>query len=266
MSGVPSVTYNPDFSEKWVLYLSPPEWRGRVSVEFRDVPLEHIQHAGCLTDPDVVDGWVTTLREGRQVPPPVVNATGAGGYYAHDGNHRLLAMRQVLGPTATVRVAVAVPQSGFRFCYRRFEQFGTYVLEPGPLRAYGIPNLAAIAAALVSVVLAAKAPNGAHEPSFAVAVGIVLVCARFAGWLSGLLATALTALSIAFFLLHPEYSFLIENPVLARELLISALIMLVLSFVVGYQPRNHGWRLLPSSRLAHWLDRLSFFRGPVQPT
>lgn len=245
------IHYNPDFSEKWALYLSPDEWRGRVRVEFRDVPLNRVQHAGCCMDPDVMQGWVETLRSGRQVPPPVVSVTPDGNFYAHDGNHRLLAMREVLEPCALVRVAVAVPCRGFRFCFQPVGLCGTYVLRPGPVLAYGLPNLLAMAASAVAVVLAAKAPNGAHEPSFAVAVAIVLVCARFAGWLPGLVAATLTVSAMAFFLLQPQYSFLVANPVVARELLLSALLMLIFSFVLGYQPRN-GWsQMLARRRPGH---------------
>jgi hypothetical protein len=244
MSAAPAVVYNPDFSEKWVLHLSPEEWRGRVRVEFRDVPLSQIEFAGCQVDWDVVRGWVATLREGRQVPPPVVCATPHGAYYLHDGNHRFHALREVLGPDALIRVAVAVPERGFRFRYRTFASYGTYALEPGPAMTYALPIVAAMAASVIAVVLAAKAPNGAQEPSFAVAVGIVLICARFAGWVAGLVASALTASLTAFFVLPPQHSLAISNPAHARELLIAALIMLVVSVVVGYRPRNGAWRRL----------------------
>ena len=94
----------------------------------------------------------------------------------------------------------------------------------------------------------AEIPRGGshlpHEPSFAIAVAIVLVCARFAGWLSGVLASILTAAFMAFFLLHPEYSFLVDNPVLARELWISSLIMLIFSVLVGYRPQHSWWGML----------------------
>jgi hypothetical protein len=241
----PAIAYNPDFSEKWVLYLSPEEWRGRVTVEFREVPLCALEFAGCPVDPDVITGWVATLREGRQVPPPVVNLTPHGAYYVHDGNHRLMALRQELGPDAMVRVAVAVPRRGYRFRFRRLGAYGTYLLEAGPVHAYGVPVAAAMVASVIAVVLAAKAPNGAQEPSFAVAVGIVLICARFAGWVAGLLASALTAFLTAFFLLPPTHSLAVANPLHARELLIAALIMLLLSLAVGYRPRaGSGWRRL----------------------
>jgi len=241
----PAVAYNPDFSEKWILYLSPEEWRGRVRAEFREVPLGLLEFAGCEVDPDVIAGWVATLREGRQVPPPVVNVTPHGAYYVHDGNHRLMAMRQVLGEDALVRVAVAVPQRGFRFRFRRYGSYGTYRLEAGPVHAYALPTIAAMIASVIAVVLAAKAPNGAQEPSFAVAVGIVLICARFAGWWAGLLASALTASLTAFFLLPPMHSFAVADPLHARELAIAALIMLLLSLAVGYRPRaGSPWRRL----------------------
>jgi len=235
-SAPPAVVYNPDFSEKWILHLSPPEWRGRVRVEVREAPLRLLEFAGCPVDPDVVTGWVATLREGRQVPPPVVNLTPHGAYYVHDGNHRLMALRQVLGPDATVRVAVAVPERGYHFRFRRFGSYGTYVLERGPVRAIAIPVAAAMAASVIAVVLAAKAPNGAQEPSFAVAMGIVLICARFAGWWAGLLASALTACLTAFFLLPPTRSFAVESPLHLRELAIAVLIMLVVSVAVGFRP------------------------------
>ena len=241
----PAVAYNPDFAEKWILYLSPQEWRGRVRAEFREVPLGLLEFAGCEVDPDVIEGWVATLREGRQVPPPVVNLTPHGAYYVHDGNHRLMAMRQVLGPDALVRVAVAVPQPGHHFRFRRFGAYGTYVLEAGPMHAYAIPTVAAMVASVIAVVLAARAPNGAQEPSFAVAVGIVLICARFAGWWAGLLASLLTACLTAFFLLPPTHSLAVADPLHARELAIAALIMLLLSVVVGYRPRpGSPWRRL----------------------
>jgi len=241
----PAVAYNPDFSEKWILYLSPEEWRGRVRAEFREVPLGLLEFAGCEVDPDVIAGWVATLREGRQVPPPVVNETPHGAYYVHDGNHRLLALRKALGPQATIRVAVAVPKRGYHFSFRRFPSYGTYVLEPGPLQAYGVPSIAALIASVIAVLLAAKAPNGAHEPSFAVAVGIVLVCARFAGWWAGLLATALTACLTAFFLLPPLHSFAVADPLHARELGLAAGIMLLVSVAVGYRPpAGSAWRRL----------------------
>ena len=241
-----AVTYNPDFSEKWILFLSPEEWRGRVRVEFREVPLGLLEFAGCEIDPDVIEGWVATLREGRQVPPPVVNLTPHGSYYVHDGNHRLAALRRVLGPDARVRVAIAVPLRGYHFRFRRFSSYGTYVLEPGPLHAYAVPTVAAMIASVIAVVLAAEAPNGAQEPSFAVAVGIVLICARFAGWWAGLLASLLTACLTAFFLLPPTHSFAVADPLHVRELTIAALVMLLLSVLVGYRPRpgSGWWRLL----------------------
>lgn len=240
-----SIAYNPDFSEKWVLFLSPEEWRGRVRVEFRDVPLRQIEFAGCLVDPDVIDGWVATLHEGRQVPPPVVNETPHGSYYVHDGNHRLMALRKWLGEEGTIRVAVAVPERGFAFRFRSFGSYGTYVLEPGPVHAYAVPIAAAMAASVLAAVLAAKAPNGAQEPSFAVAVGIVLICARFAGWIAGLLASALTACITAFFLLPPTHSFSIADPLHARELLIALLVMVLLSVLVGFRlPPATRWRRL----------------------
>jgi len=52
------IQYNDGFSLKWVQYLSPPEWRGRVDVEFTDVPLGRIEHADAgLASP--------TARQGR---------------------------------------------------------------------------------------------------------------------------------------------------------------------------------------------------------
>lgn len=245
------IVYNDTFSEKWARDLSPAAWRGNVRLEFRYVPVEALEHAGCLTDPDVVAGWLTSLRDGRPVPPPVVCATERGTLYVHDGNHRFEAIRQFLAPGESVRVAMLVPERGFRFRRRYFGDYSTYVLEERPLPAYAWAYAMAMVFSAIAVVLAMKAPNGAESPSFVVAVACVLVCARIAGWMAGLLASALTALCTAFFVLPPVRSFAVSDPVLAAELLITAFIMLVLSLVFG---RRSPW--LPRWALVarHWLS------------
>jgi len=48
---MPQVHYNPCFSEKWIYYLSPYEWRNCVRAEFLGVSLEQVEHAGCINGP-----------------------------------------------------------------------------------------------------------------------------------------------------------------------------------------------------------------------
>lgn len=234
-TGPCSIIYNPAFSEKWLAFLSPLSWRGAVKAEYRDVPVESLEHAGSLTDPDVVEGWKSSICAGRPIPPAIVSETKQGSYYVHDGNHRLSAMRECLGQDGMVRVLVVRPLPGFLFIKTRFDGYETYLLERSPMRAYVIPTSAAAAASAIAVTLAARAPNGAQEPSFAVAVAIVVICARFAGWIAGLLASALTACLTAYFLLPPTGSLVIGDPIHTRELSIALIAMLLLSVVVGYR-------------------------------
>jgi LmbE family N-acetylglucosaminyl deacetylase len=114
----------------WLWTGAPHRWLGKVTVEFRYVPFHSLQSAASGKNPDVVSRYKRRIVAGNCVAPLVVSATGYGTYYIHDGNHRHEAMRSILASNTRVRVAVAVPRTGFHFRWRWFGTYGTYVLEP----------------------------------------------------------------------------------------------------------------------------------------
>lgn len=227
------VQYNPGFSEKWIVQLSPPEWRGKVDVAFVDVPLSQLEPAGCWTDPDVVSGWVRTLEDGKPIPPPVAVLTERGTYYLHDGNHRFEALSEFLaaeGDQALVRVAVAVPLPGHEFVYRCFGDYGTYVMHDCPLRFATVARAAtAILASAIALVLAASLSFVDPTPAFPFFVLSVMVAAWAGGWKAGVLATMLNSIGAAYFLLPPNGSLMIAKPGHAVHFAVTALVMIAVA-------------------------------------
>jgi hypothetical protein len=128
-----AIQYDDTYSANWIHYLSPRTWRGKVEVEFREIPLALIDGAGCYVHWDVTEGWYFAMLDRRPIPPLVVVASGDGRYYVHDGNHRLEALVHYLGREAAlalVRVAVAVPKDGYQFAWEWYGSFGTFALHP----------------------------------------------------------------------------------------------------------------------------------------
>jgi len=258
-----SVTYNDLFSEKWIRFLSPAEWRGNVEVEFREVPFSSLQHAGCCTDPVVVNGWLRTLRAGDPIAPPVAVLTESGQYYLHDGNHRFEALREYFGSdadAATVRVAVAVPKPGYRFQHRWMGEYGTYLLE-SERRRFANALRAAVAVGLSSGALVATAllPGVDQSPFFVFLMLSVLLSAWFGGWKAGLMATMCNLIGAAYFLLPPNRSLLIESREHALQFALAGLAMAAVALFMSYI-RSHSRLELPAvseesggSRLSKYL-------------
>ncbi len=203
------VKYNHGFSEKWVLQLSPLEWRGKVDVEFLDVPISKLESAGCCIDPDVVSGWVRTLEDGCPIPPPVAVLTERGTYYLHDGNHRFEALTEYLAEQEerTVRVALAKPLPGHEFVFRWFGEYGTYVLRDTP-RMFTVSTQMTIAlfASAIALVTAAVLQTVDHTPIYALLVFSVMISTWVGGWRAGLIATLSNLIGAAYFLLPPNRS------------------------------------------------------------
>ncbi|HYG99794.1 MAG TPA: PIG-L family deacetylase [Terriglobales bacterium] len=132
------IKYNDHGSRAWLWSGAPCRWRGKVELEFRDVPFRSLLSATSGRHPQVVDYYERGLRSGWPVPPPVVSANEGGTYYVHDGNHRYEAIGRVLNGQyqTNVRVAVVVPKPGFQFRWRWFGKYGTYVLEPEQMSRY----------------------------------------------------------------------------------------------------------------------------------
>lgn len=126
--------YYQDFlSREWVRLRGPCRWQGNVELDFRAIPYRLLEPAGSWKRPEVVAKWLRRLRQGEPVPPVVVCPTGRGTYYVREGNHRHEALGLFLGDkaeTCSVRAAVVLPKNGFRFRYRWFGTYGTYLLEP----------------------------------------------------------------------------------------------------------------------------------------
>lgn len=230
------VNYNPGFSEKWVLYLSPQAWRGRVKVEFADVPLSSLEPAGCCTDPNVVNGWIRILEAGNPVPPPVAVLTERSTYYLHDGNHRFEALAHFLADTdevPSVRVAVAVPLPGHEFVYRRCEGYGTYMIQDCPLRFTTTAKMViAILASAVALLVTAWLPAIDHTPMYALLVLSVMIAAWAGGWKAGMLAAMLNSAGVAYFLLPPNGSLLIAKPDQAVHFAVTALVMVAVAILM----------------------------------
>jgi hypothetical protein len=242
-----TILYNDTFAEKWVDLLAPPEWRGKVTLEFRHVPLTSIDGAGCMVDKDVVEGWRLMLRSGKRIPPLVVCATERGTYYAHDGNHRLEAIWHECGQDLVVRVAVMVPDRGYSFRRTVLGKYQTYVLEPirtwtAPLLRFLLPLLlSALAVALTNVL-----PSAKNSPYFVLLLAAVLGSAWLAGLRAGFIATVLAVIFAAFFLIEPIHSLAVAEIAHIVHLAVAALAMLFFSWVLGTQRngRSHanGWR------------------------
>jgi len=139
-----SIRYSDQGSYLWLWRHAPCSWRENVTLRFADVPIGALSPAGCGTHPAVTAGHLQRLRKGSAIAPLVVCDNGAGGWYIHDGNHRYHAIREFSAGNkdAQVRIAIAVPNVGFRFVYRRFASYGTYLLEPvAPLLPTNAPLL-----------------------------------------------------------------------------------------------------------------------------
>lgn len=227
-----SIRYNDTFSEKWVVFLSPLEWRGRVDLEYRSVPISQIQHAGCAIDPDVVHGWMVAMHEGVPIPPPVATVTERGTYYLHDGNHRFDALRNVLSPDATVRVAVVKPLAGYRFARVPIGDTYTYILQEKPsVPVYVRAITAGVALSTLAIGLTHLTPGSDVSPFFVFMLASVFLCVRWFGWLAGLAATVLNSACAAFFLLPPIYSLRVEDSHHAVQLFITMLTMLLVTAI-----------------------------------
>lgn len=244
------IHYNDGFSEKWIDQLSPPEWRNNVTAQFVDVPLSRLEHAGCWSDPDVVNGWKATLMKGGSIPPPVAVLTERGTYYLHDGNHRYLALADALGECdadPTVRVAVAVPNRDHRFTYKSFGEYGTYVIEQIPRRfARTAQVTAAVVASGTAVAVTMLVSRTTESPVFVFFVLSVMIVAWVGGLLSGLVATFANILGAAYFLLPPNGSLLVDNMQHIRQLGVSSMSMIgvvvFMTWIRQHQPIELGLR------------------------
>lgn len=230
-----AITYNEGFSEKWICCLSPIEWRGKVDVQFEDIRLSQLEHAGCHTDPCVVEGWLATLQRGGAIPPPVAVQTDRGTYYLHDGNHRLEALRGLFEATdadTLIRVAVARPRPGSRFVYRQFGYYGTYVLESEcrPVDSFARATVSVVLST-VALAVTAMLPGVDKSPFFALPMLAVIVSTWMGGWKAGLTATLWSLTGIAYFLLSPGRSLWIERP---DQIFQFALLGLVMVCTVGF--------------------------------
>jgi hypothetical protein len=222
------ISYNNCFAEKWIRDLSPPEWRGRVEIEYRDVPLSALEHAGSWTDPAVVAGWVNTLRNGGAIPPPVAVLTEYGTYYLHDGNYRLEALRCAFGEQSDepVRVALAVPHPGYRFALRRFNGYSTYVIEPvNHVIDRAARACTAIILSSVALVATALLPGAERSPFLVLPMFSVILTAWFAGWKAGGIASVWSLTGCAYYFMAPHRSLLINHHEHLVQFILLALVM-----------------------------------------
>jgi Domain of unknown function (DUF4118) len=223
-----SVSYNNCFAEKWIRDLSPPDWRGRVDVGYVDVPLSALEHAGSWTDPAVVQGWVTTIRNGATIPPPVAVLTERGTYYLHDGNHRLEALQCAFGERSCelVRVALAVPSPGYRFVHRTFDAYSTYVIErvTHPIDTVARAFIA-IVLSTVALVATALLPGVERSPFFVLPMLSVIVTTWFAGWKAGVIASVWSLIGCAYYFMSPHGSLLINGHEHLVQFILLALVM-----------------------------------------
>ena len=243
------VKYNHGFSEKWVLQLSPLEWRGKVDVEFLDVPITKLESAGCCLDPDVVSGWARTLEDGCAIPPPVAVLTERGNYYLHDGNHRFEALSEFLSDREepVVRIAVAVPLPGHEFVYRWFGDYGTYIIRDTPrIFAAGTQVTIALLASTFALGMAAVLQAVDHTPIYALLILSVMISAWVGGWRAGLIATLSELTGAAYFLLPPNRSLEIAH---TEEIvhftvtgLVMALVVVLMQLVRSYPKLEVGFR------------------------
>lgn len=242
------IVYNDTFAEKWVQLLAPPEWRDKVKLEFRHVPITAIEGAGCLIDGDVVDGWRVMIRSGKRIPPLIVCATERGTYYAQDGNHRLEALWHEAGTELVVRVAVLVPKKGFCFRRKNFGKYQTYV--PEPVRTWTAPVLRLLVPIVLSVfavTLTNILPGSQNSPYFVLLLAAVIGSAWLAGLRAGLIATVFAIVLAAFFLMEPIYSLAVSEVTHLLHLVVAALAMLFVSWIVGTDARRPSkarvWRV-----------------------
>jgi hypothetical protein len=115
----------------WLWTQGPCSWRGKVSLEFRDIAFEELQPATTLKHWDVLATWTRQVACRRVIPPLIVSQLESGRYYIHDGNHRCEAIRVCFRrqlKRLRLRVAVLHPELGYTFSYRWFGTYGTYVL------------------------------------------------------------------------------------------------------------------------------------------
>jgi hypothetical protein len=226
------IVYNPCFSEKWISYLSPLSWRNRVHVEFREVPLRQVEHAGCATDPDVIQGWIETLRAGRPIPPPVVISTEHGSFYTHDGNHRLRALQEFLGADGLIMVAVAVPVDGFKFEGVQKRAYHTYELRRTgcwpKLAKYIVPP--AVSCGSVVLTYALRDPGAA--PLLALFCISIVLTAIYWGMRGAALITLVT-LAVAAYLTEPVNSLLVTKLSHLLEIVLTGLGMLWISYLIS---------------------------------
>lgn len=245
------INYNNCFAEKWIRDLSPAEWRGKVDVEYVEVPISLLEHAGCWTDPDVVAGWVQTLERGGTIPPPVGVLTERGTYYLHDGNHRFEALQQfAAGADDTlVRLAVAKPLAGYRFALRGFDGYSTYILER-EYRAIDKLGMAVMALMLSSLGLfmTAMVPGVDNSPFFVILVLSVLVSAWLGGWRAGILASLWSLTGAAYFIISPNRSLYIDRTEHLVQFVLLAVLMATGVFFMQYV-RRHPTVTIPLSSL-----------------
>lgn len=133
-----AIRYNDHGALAWLSNGAPCRWSGNTSVEFRYIPFRTLQGSASGKHPDIVAAYERKLHRGKAIAPPIVSATEWGTYYIHDGNHRCEAFEKLAARNseAHVRVAVIVPRPGFRFQWRWFGGYGTYLLEPENLPHY----------------------------------------------------------------------------------------------------------------------------------
>jgi hypothetical protein len=225
------VVYNDGFSEKWVNYLSPDEWRERVSLEFREVPCSSLEPAGSNLDPEVVQGWRRLIEEGVSVAPPVCVETERGTLYIHDGNHRFAAMEEYFGEggeCATVRVAIAVPGGGFAFRKVDYADYSTYELKRARVAAaqFVVPLLASGLALLSTMAV----PRAENNPFLVLFVASVLISTWLVGAKAGLLATLFYIVLAPFYVLPPLHSFNVEDPDHVIYFVLTTFVMVMVAF------------------------------------
>jgi hypothetical protein len=241
-----NVRYNDCFTDKWIQYLSPPEWRDRVTVEYVWVPIAAVEHAGCLTDPDVVQGWRDTIEDGKPVPPPVATLSERGTYYLHDGNHRFEALSACLPMESMVRIALVTPRPGYCFAREQHEAFASYVLRSRATAPKAIKVLsAAVFASALAILLTRMLPGTETSPFFVLLMASVVICARWFGWVAGITAAVVNAVCAAYFLLPPVQSIWIDDAVHLVQFVITAVAMLLVALA-----------MIPNDRLSNVLDRV----------
>ena len=116
----------------WLWTQAPCSWLNKVEIEFREVAFENLEPATTLKHWDVLATWTRQIACRRIVPPLIVTETGRDTYYIQDGNHRYHAMKICYhGQLRRMRLRVAVmkPRPGYRFAYRYFGAYGTYILQ-----------------------------------------------------------------------------------------------------------------------------------------